>query len=114
MLVPLYLALKAGWSRANDWLVGHAKRRPIPQFSTPQAVAAYLDTHSRYTGDPLGGALDFYTHPERLQYAFETGDWSGGIVGLRVDCDESSWAVAALRCRWPRRSPAPRPAARRD
>lgn len=93
-LVQFYNALKAGWSRVNDFLMGGAPRRPVPKLGSPEQAGAYLMGHAVYTGDQWGGAGDNYVNPERFQYSMETGDWSR----IQTDCDDyATWAYAALR-----------------
>lgn len=96
MIIPLWNTAKSLWSRVNDAIKAGAQRRRLPTFATPEAVSAYLMEHAIYTGDPGNGVLDFYLHPERLQWAMETGP--AAFQGLAVDCDDfSSYAWLALR-----------------
>lgn len=95
MLIPFWNALKSAWSRVNDAIKAPEPRAPIPSFPTPENAATYLLAHSRYTGDPMGGAADFYLHPNRLQAAMNAGPEA--IVRLAVDCDDyATWAHQAL------------------
>jgi hypothetical protein len=96
MFVALWNTAKSLWSRANDAIMRGANRRPVPTFATPEAAAAYLMKRAVYTGDPGGGILDFNLHPERLQWAMDTGP--DAFKGLAVDCDDyATWAWVALR-----------------
>lgn len=93
MLISLYNNLKALWSRANDAIMRGAGRRAIPHLSSPEDVGAYLMAHGKYKGDKFNGILDNVTHPERFQYAMETGDWGS----MPIDCDDYAvWAYRAL------------------
>lgn len=84
--------LKRAASRFWDWASGGA-RAAIPQFDNPQAAWNYLSSRYTYTGDPLNGALDFYVHPEKFQYALENGT----AQNLPIDCDDvAAWAYLAL------------------
>ena len=92
--VGAYNFFKAGWSRLNDWVMGGAPRRPVQKFDAPESAARYLMAKAKYTGDLWGGAGDNYVHPERFQYAMDTGDYSR----IQTDCDDyATWAYAALR-----------------
>jgi hypothetical protein len=94
----LYLESKAGWSASNDRFLAGAPRAAVPKFATPQdAVHYYKDTHGNpYTGDPLYGALDFYTAPGRLAYALEAGPEA--MKHLWIDCDDvAGFYLAACR-----------------
>lgn len=95
MLVPFYNWLKSLWSRLNDDIKRSEPRAPLPLFATPRGAWEYLNARYTYTGDPLGGAADFYLHPERLQAALEAGP--AAVKGLSIDCDDvASWSYAAL------------------
>lgn len=95
MFVNLYNALKAWWSAVNNGLKLGAPRAPVSAFATPAEVGAYLMAHAAYTGDPLGGAADFFLHPERLQAAMNEGPEA--LKRLSIDCDDyATWAYAAL------------------
>lgn len=86
--VRAYLAAKEGWSRAFAWLDG-SKRNPLPPFGDHEELATYMETRLRYVPDPLGGAIDFYTHPERTQWELDNS-WPR-------DCDDyASYAFLAL------------------
>jgi hypothetical protein len=94
MLVALWNTLKSGWSRVNDQIMRGAPRRPIPSFVSPEAVGAYAIARFKYQGDRFNGAGDNYTHPERIQYGMETGDWGN----MPADCDDLAlWAYQALK-----------------
>jgi hypothetical protein len=96
MLIPIFNHLKGLWSRAADWIKRAEPRTPIPKFKTPTDVAAYIQAHGAYTGDPLNGAADFFLHPERLQAAMEAGPEA--VARLPIDCDDwAAWSFAALR-----------------
>lgn len=90
MLIDLYSAAKSSWSRLNDWIKGGEPRRPVPTFASPEELGAWMQANVPYTGDPGGGALDFYLHPERLMAAIENGT----AKNLNVDCDD--WATFAF------------------
>lgn len=95
-IAAIYLAAKSAWSRAWSWLNPSAPRRPVPRFGTPQEVSQYLMDHAVYTGDPGGGAVDFYTPPEVFQAAMEAGKVAA--ARLSIDCDDyAAYAFAALR-----------------
>lgn len=94
MILAIYNTAKALWSRANDWIKAPEPRATVPAFDTPEQAAAYMAQHIPYTGDPAGGAADFYLHPERLQAAIERGY----VKTLAIDCDDfASWAYLATR-----------------
>ncbi|MBP7648430.1 MAG: hypothetical protein KA744_01155 [Phenylobacterium sp.] len=94
MLVALWNFLKAGWSRANDQIMRGAGRRPIGPFGSPEAVGNYAMARFKYRSDLGNGAFDNYTHPERIQYGMETGDWGN----MPADCDDLAlWAYQALK-----------------
>ena len=95
--VALYLGAKAGWSLANDHMMMGVPRRPVPSFDTPQAAATYYQGHGNlYTGDPLYGAADLYTHPNRVQAAIEIGPEQQRRTF--IDCDDvAGWYLTALR-----------------
>lgn len=86
MLIPIFNACKSAWSRVNDWIKRGSPRVPVPPLTTPQAVADYIGARFIYTGDPLGGAADFYLHPERLHAAMLEGP--AAVKRLSVDCDD--------------------------
>ena len=69
------------------------ERASLPQFSTPEQVGTYLVEKCSYTGDPLGGLIDFSYHPEKLQYFI-----SKGITHYYpIDCDDfACYAYLAL------------------
>lgn len=91
-LLRLYDIWKRAASRAWGGLWPRP-RRPVPQFSTPQAAWDYLAARYTYTGDPLHGVLDFYWHPAVFQAALEAGT----AASLPVDCDDvAAWAHVAL------------------
>lgn len=95
MLVTFWNSLKAAWSNAIFLLSG-PKREPVRQFASPEEVAEYLQEHFIYTGDPLSGAGDFYTHPEEMQAAFNSG--RDMTMKLFLDCDDcATYAYAALK-----------------
>ena len=85
-MIELFNHFKSLWSRANDWIKRGEPRAPVPTLTTPQAVADYIGRSFVYTGDPLGGAADFYLHPERLHYAMIQGPEY--VKRLAVDCDD--------------------------
>lgn len=86
----LWLPLKAFLSRA---LVGLTSRHPLPRFKDPESVARYMAEHLVYRSDPLGGALDYYTHPEAIQWEIESGQHL-----YCCDCDDFSlYAYVALK-----------------
>jgi hypothetical protein len=85
--------VKRAASRLWDWLSG-GPQRPVPHFENPQAAWDYLSARYTYTGDPLNGALDFYVHPEKFQWALE----ENLAHKLPVDCDDvAAWAYLALK-----------------
>lgn len=86
MIIPLFNAAKSAWSRFNDWIKRGEKRAPVPALTSPQAVADYIGHRFIYTGDPLGGAADFWLHPERLHAAMLEGPEA--VRRLSVDCDD--------------------------
>ena len=93
-LIASYTQAKSGWSRAIDYIWRKEPRRPVPLFASPKDAAGYLMARAKYTGNPLNGAADFYTNPERIQWAMETGDFTQ----LYIDCDSfAAWAYVALR-----------------
>lgn len=95
MLVNLWVNwLKPVISRLNDAIKGSEPRRPVPLFSSPEVLGEWMMRHVPYTGDPGGGTLDFYLHPERLMAAIEAGK----AHTLSVDCDDHAClAFEALR-----------------
>lgn len=94
MIVSLWNNLKAGWSRVNDWLMRYHGRHPVRSFVSPEAIGSYLLLNAKYKGDLIGGALDNYTHPERFQYAMDTGDYGS----MPIDCDDyAAYAYKALQ-----------------
>lgn len=94
-LVSIWNNLKTAWSNAISLLNG-PKRTPVKKFTSPEEVAFYLYENFIYTGDPLGGAGDFYTHPEEMQAAFNSG--SDAVRKLFLDCDDcATYAYAALK-----------------
>lgn len=95
LLVTLWNALKTIWSNLLLLISGPA-REPVRQFSSPEEVADYLAQNFIYTGDPLSGAGDFYTHPEEMQAAFNMG--RSATNKLYLDCDDcATYAYAALK-----------------
>lgn len=85
--IPVYLASKAAWSRANDALLFWAPRSTVLRFTSARAAADYYASKGNpYTGDPMGGALDHYRHPERTQAYLDGKDSNGGRVW--IDCDD--------------------------
>lgn len=69
---------------------------PVPTFESPAAANAYLQAHCVYTGDPVGGAIDFVNAPTRLQAAMEQGP--DAVKAMAVDCDDyGAWSFVALR-----------------
>lgn len=97
MIIQTWNALKGIWSffafAASPQLVTRAK---LPAFDSPSAVADHLRRHFIYTGDPISGVVDFYTHPEVMEYHFRQGRES--TKGLALDCDDlACYAWAALR-----------------
>lgn len=95
MIISFFNVLKTAWSRVNDAIMRGSNRVPLPCFNSPAEASAYLMAHAVYTGDPLGGAADFFLHPERLQAAMQQGE--SYVRRLSVDCDDwGSWAYAAL------------------
>lgn len=103
MLIPIFNAAKALWSRVNDWIKRGEPRAPVPHFQNPTDVAAYLSTHGAYTGDPLGGAADFYLHPERLHAAMLEGPEA--VKRLSVDCDDLASLAFLMLSKVPECSP---------
>lgn len=94
-MIALWGIIKSLWSRVNDAMMGGAARAALPSFTSPDAAAVYLMEHALYTGDPGGGAADFYLHPKRLQAAMNAGP--DAVKRLSVDCDDyATWAYQAL------------------
>lgn len=94
-MIQIWNTLKAAWSNAI-LLLGGPKRESIKEFTSPEEVALYLQENFIYTGDPLGGAGDFYTHPEEMQAAFNSG--KEAVSKLHLDCDDcATYAYAALK-----------------
>lgn len=94
MLIDLYSNLKSAWSRVNDFIKRGELRKPVPLFESPEALGAWITRYIPYTGDPAGGAFDFYLHPERLMAAIENGT----AKNLAIDCDDmATFAFCALR-----------------
>lgn len=84
-----FLQAKADWSWQNhDKFKAGDQRSPVPLFLTPVGAAAYyaVAKGNPYTGDPLWGVVDFYTHPGRLAWALEQGPEA--IRRLFIDCDD--------------------------
>ena len=94
-MVQLWNILKAVWSTLIS-LIGYSEREQVKQFDSPEEVANYLSEHFIYTGDPLNGAGDFYTHPEAMQAAFSAGRVATSKLSL--DCDDCAvYAYVALK-----------------
>jgi hypothetical protein len=94
-MVQLWNILKAVWSIIIS-LIDYPEREPIKQFDSPEQVAEYLAQNFIYTGDPLNGAGDFYTHPQVMQAAFTAGRVA--TSNLWLDCDDCAvYAYAALK-----------------
>ena len=96
-----YLQWKCDLSWQNhDRFKAGDPRRPIPVFETPADASRYYftDHGNPYTGDPLWGVVDFYTHPGRLQAALDAG--KEAVARLFIDCDDVSlwyaWAIAKM------------------
>jgi len=87
---------KTRWSRLNDWIMRGEPRKSVPLFASPVEAAEYLMAKAHYVPDPLGGALDWYVHPERLQAAME--DCRMAVARIPgVDCEDwATWAYVAL------------------
>lgn len=79
----VYLDNKWKWSWVNNALTWWKPRRAVPRVSHPGDVAAYVATVP-YTGDPIGGAADFYIHPERIVAALQAGTANHEPI----DCDD--------------------------
>jgi len=88
-VIKSYLALKAQVSR---WVACFDcdKRSRLPMFTSHLELADYMANNFRYVPDPAGGALDFYTHPERTQYEIEAHSHA-----WPCDCDD--YAVYAYQ-----------------
>lgn len=89
MLIPIYNAAKAAWSRVNDWFKRGEKRAPVPALASPADVAAHIAERFIYTGDTLADGKiqgDFWLHPERLYAAMLDGPEA--VKKLMVDCDD--------------------------
>lgn len=87
LLARLWLWLKAIASRR---VVSQHLRVPLPVFRTPQGIAGYMAERFIYRPDPLSGALDYYTHPETIEWMLghSPDDW-------RYSCDCDDFAVYA-------------------
>lgn len=88
LLARAWLPVKAHISR---WIARRSPRSPLPAFRSPGELAAYMRQRLEYVADPLGGALDYYTHPETVQHQIEHGGWHS------QDCDDHAvYAYLAL------------------
>lgn len=97
MIIPIWNAFKGLWSFIG-WAAspGLVTRSRLPRFESPNAVADYLRRYFIYTGDPISGVVDFFTHPEVMQYHFERGP--NATRTLALDCDDlACYAWLALR-----------------
>lgn len=93
-MIGLYLQLKSIWSKVNDYFVQSQGRAPIPEFKSILDFVDYLFKRYNYRSDPLFGGADFYTHPERFQWALLNPEKAGHIS---MDCDDlAAYAYAAL------------------
>lgn len=94
-MIQLWNSLKTTWSRFNDWLMWAQPRAPLPEFLSVDEFAQYLFARFTYRADPLNGAADFFTHPERFQWALLNPDKSSGVAR---DCDDlATYAFACLK-----------------
>lgn len=76
-------------SEAYARLTTHSRRALLPRAHTVGDAAFWL-ARLRYTGDPLGGAVDFYQHPEYVMHQLERS--------VFVDCDDFGlFAYAILK-----------------
>lgn len=66
------------------------KRRKLLRFSDFRGLATYMANNLKYVADPLSGAIDYYTHPEHVQYMIETG-----YKGSPFSCDCDDYAIFA-------------------
>lgn len=91
-MIQQYLAGKASWSR---WIAQFNGRKlvPLPHFVSHEELALYMANNFVYVPDPAGGALDFYTHPERTQWEIDTRTHA-----YPCDCDDYAvYAHKALK-----------------
>lgn len=94
-MIGLYLNLKNLWSRVNDYFVQSQGRAPLPQYNNVLDFCTYLFDKYKYRSDPLFGAADFVTHPERFQWALLNPDKAGHVS---TDCDDlAAYAYAVLK-----------------
>lgn len=98
-----FLGIVKGWlqnkeDRSRVWAKDAPKADSIPNFTqgtelaTIEAINDYIKSNFVYVSDPLGGAIDYYTHPLTVQHEVNEGTMSFG-----KDCDDfSSYAYYAL------------------
>jgi len=79
-----WLPIKAALSRFAT-LFYKSKMRDLNTFVTYKDLAIFMSKRLQYVADPLGGAVDYYTHPKYIQYLAET-NYKGNVVSC--DCDD--------------------------
>lgn len=106
-MIENYLAFKAFLSNINDGFVGWGMRAGFIEERTPKEAAELLWSRGEvlpdgrqyptpYTGDPVGGAIDFYTNPLRLERALRISKEE--VKKLRIDCDDIAiWSAVTTR-----------------
>ena len=89
-MISLYLGIKAAWSwTLNALTFWNTKDYTRPSINSPEEAKNYwfTKTNNIYTGDPLRGALDFYTHPAVIQSYISKSDMIG-LAKRSIDCDD--------------------------
>ena len=94
----LFLWIVPYWYRFTMFLT-KSSEYPVKTYSTYIHILDALSYGSRWTSDPLGGALDNLYHPTRVQEHIKKGEDIG-------DCDDHAvyWATTLLKSKLARRA----------
>ena len=81
------LHLRKPWSLFVRWLQNEKARADITQYLSPGAIEDAMKFF-QYRHDPLGGQVDYVSHPEYVQAMLNNRRERDG------DCDDGHWYVA--------------------
>jgi hypothetical protein len=87
------LRIRILWSLLVRWVQGETARMPLESYGAPGNIEIMMKSF-QYRHDPVGGAMDYVSHPEYVQAMLKDPKLRDG------DCDDGHWFVAnaLLKC----------------